>query len=141
VGGVMRTISVTNRRSWGWFGAWWLVGAAYAVGFVEILSIGVFVFPVAIIGTVLLARLPASLRGVPGLIAGLGLPLLYVAYLNRGHGGPACSTTGTVAPHTLAYQCTQALDPWPWLIAGLLLVAAGVVVFVVRSRRLVRGTG
>ena len=137
----MVTLSVTKGRSRGRFGAWLLVGAAYAVGFVGIASIGIFVLPIAIIGTVLLARLPASLRGVPGLIAGLGLPPLYVAYLNRGYGGPACSTNGTAAQHTLGYQCTQALNPWPWLAAGLVLVVAGVVVFVVRSRRSVRGTG
>ena len=135
----MTAISLTKHQSWGWFGTWLLVGAAYAVGLVGILTVGVFVLPVAIIGTVLLARLPASLRGVPGLVAGLGLPLLYVAYLNRGYGGPACHTSGSAAAHTLAYQCTQALDPWPWLTAGLVLIAASIVVFVVRSRPSVRG--
>ena len=137
----MVAISVAERQSWRWFGAWLLVGAAYAVGLVEILTIGIFVLPVAIIGTVLLARQPASLRGVPGLVAGLGLPLLYVAYLNRGYGGQACHTSGSAAAHTLAYQCTQALDPWPWLAVGLVLVAASTLVFVVRSRRSVRGSG
>ena len=127
----MATLSLTKRRSWGWFGAWLLVGAVYAIGLVGILTIGIFVLPVAIIGTVLLARQPASLRGAPGLVAGLGLSPLYVAFLNRGYGGPACQTN----------QCTQALDPWPWLAAGLVLVVAGVVVFVVRSRRAVQGTG
>jgi hypothetical protein len=121
----MSTVALTTHRAWGWFGAWLLVGAAYAVGLVGILTIGIFVLPVAIIGTVLLARQPASLRGAPGLVAGLGLSPLYVAFLNRGYGGPACQTN----------QCTQALDPWPWLAAGLVLVVAGVVVFVVRSRR------
>ena len=127
----MATLSLTKRRSWGWFGAWLLVGAVYAVGLVGILSIGIFVLPVAIIGTVFLVRQPASLRGGPGFVAGLGLPPLYVALLNRGYGGPACQTN----------QCTQALVPWPWLAAGLVLVVAGVVVFVVRSRRSVQGTG
>ncbi len=130
----MATVAVTNHRSWGWFGAWLLVGVAYGVALVGILTIGIFVLPVAIIGTVILARLPSSLRGVSGLVAGLGLPPLYVAYLNRGYGGPACSTSGSAAAHTLALQCTQPLDPWPWLAAGLVLVVAGVVVFVVRSR-------
>jgi len=124
-----------------WFGAWLLVGVAYAVGLVGILTIGIFVLPVAIIGTVLLARQPASLRGAPGLVAGLGLPPLYVAFLNRGYGGPACHTSGSAAAHTLAYQCIQALDPWPWLAAGLVLVAAGVLVFVVRLRRSVLSSG
>ena len=138
---MMHTISVTNRRSWGWFGAWWLVGAAYAVGVVGILTIGVFVLPVAIIAIVSLVRLPASLRSVPGLVAGLGVPLLYVAYLNRGYGGPTCPTSGSATPqHGVVYQCTQALDPWPWLTAGLVLVVAGVVVLVVRSRRSVLGS-
>jgi len=131
----MATVALTKRQSWGWFGAWLPAGAAYAVGLVGIMSIGIFVLPVAIIGTVLLARHPASVRGVPGLVPGLGLPLLYVAYLNRGYGGPACQTSGSATPlQKVAYQCTQALNPWPWLAAGLLLIAAGLVVFVVRSR-------
>jgi hypothetical protein len=130
----MTAVALSTRRSWEWFGAWLLVGAAYALGLVGILTIGIFVLPVAIIGTVLLLRQPASPRGVTGLISGLGLPLLYVAFLNRGYGGPACHTSGSATAHTFGYQCTQALDPWPWLAAGLVLIAAGVVAFVVHSR-------
>jgi len=136
----MSTVALTTHRPWGWFGAWFLVGAAYAVGLVGILSIGIFVLPVAIIGTVFLVHQPASLRGGPGLVAGLGFPLLYVAYLNRGYGGQACQASGSAAAHRLGYECTQALDPWPWLAAGLLLIAAGLVVCAVRSRPSVRGS-
>jgi len=137
----MASLAVTTRRSWGWFGAWSLVGVAYSVALVGILSIGIFVLPIAIIGTVLLVRMPASLRGVYGLIAGLGLPPLYVAYLNRSYGGPACSTSGIVGPMHPTLVCIQALDPWPWLAVGLLLLAAGVTVFVIRSRPGVQGSG
>src|ERR1019366_1655169 len=137
---MMTSMALTTHRPWGGMGAWFLVGAAYAVGLVGILSVGIFVLPIAIIGTVFLARQPTSLRGVPGLVSGLGLPLFYIAYLNRGYGGQACQASGSAAAHTLAYQCTQALDPWPWLAAGLLLLAASIVVFAVRSRPSVRGS-
>jgi len=125
----MVTLPLTDHRPWGWFGAWALVGAAFAVSLVGILTVGIFVLPFAIIGTVLLTRSPSRLRGLPGVIAGLGLPLLYVAYLNRGGPGEVCSAIPG------GESCTQALDPWPWLAAGLLLITAGVVVYLVRSRR------
>ena len=123
----MATLPGTRDRRWGWFGAWLLVGAAYAVFLIGILSIGIFVLPIAIICTVLLARSTSCLRGLPGLIAGLGLPLLYVAYLNLGGPGNECSAIKG------GQSCVQEVDPWPWLAAGLVLVAAGGVVFLVRS--------
>ena len=50
---------------WVWFTAWLLVGAGYALSFIGIASIGLFVLP---------------------------LPVLYVAYLNRAGPGTICTT-------------------------------------------------
>ena len=115
--------ALVDPRPWGWFGAWLAVGAACTVSFVGAASIGLFVLPIAVAATALVAW-RSSLRGVCGMIAGLGLPLLYVAYLNRGGPGNVCTTI------TGGQDCIQEFDPWPWLIAGVLLVVAGVVVFV-----------
>src|ERR1035441_7753758 len=82
---------VAGVRLWAWFGAWLLTGAAWALSLVVILSIGLFVIPLAIVATVLLARRTSWRPGLPGLIAGLGAPLFYVAYLNRAGPGNVCT--------------------------------------------------
>jgi len=107
----MATGAVTHHRPWGWFAAWLLVGAACIVSLLGAFSIGSLVLPIALAGTALVAW-RSSLRGVPGVIAGLGLPPLYVAYLNRAGPGSVCSAI------TRGQDCIQEFNPWPWLIAG-----------------------
>ena len=72
------------HRPWAVFIVWSVVGGAYSLALIGILSIGIFVLPVAIVATVLAARLLSTQRGLVGLLAGLGVPPLYVAFLNRG---------------------------------------------------------
>jgi hypothetical protein len=74
---------VARARPWVYFAVWSLTGATGAACLVGILSIGLFVLPVALAATVLLARRWSSRSGLAGLVAGLALPLLYVALLNR----------------------------------------------------------
>jgi hypothetical protein len=126
---------LAGARLWAWFGpgaaqvgAWLLTGAAWALSLVAILSIGLFVIPLAIVATVLLARRTSWRLGFSGLIAGPGAPLIYVAYLNRAGPGNVCTA---VARGT---SCMQEFDPLPWLIVGLALVAAGVAAFLIRTR-------
>jgi hypothetical protein len=72
-----------------WFGLWAVVGVAGALGVLAVLTIGMFVLPAAAaFGAVLAWRAPRWLA-VPGVVAGLALPLFYVGYLNRD--GPAWS--------------------------------------------------
>lgn len=123
---------VTSGRSWVSFLLWLLVGAAYAMVFLGAFAIGLFFIPVVIIATVLLVRRPSLSRGLPGLFGGLGLPLLYVAYLNRG--GPGMVCTPTRSPYGVGQSCTQESNPWLWLMPGLLLIIVGVVVFMVTAR-------
>ena len=120
---------VTSGGSWVSFLLWLLVGAAYAMVFLGAFSIGLFFIPVAIIATVLLVRRPSLSRGLPGLFGGIGLPLLYVAYLNRG--GPGMVCTPTQSPYGVGQSCTQESSPWLWLMPGLFLIIVGVVVFMV----------
>jgi hypothetical protein len=112
-----------------WFTAWLLVGAGYAVGLVGIASIGLFVLPLPVLATVLLARRQPATSGLPGLISGLGVPFLYVAYLNRAGPGTICSTV------TGGQECTDEWSPWPWLAVGVILLVLGVAAFLVRQRR------
>lgn len=118
-----------NSASWAWFGGWSVAGACWVVTILGALSIGIFVLPAAIVVTVGLATRRTSAVGGPGVISGAGLPLLYVAYLNRGGPGNVCTTLGG------GQSCVQEWSPWPWLALGVVLAAVGVVVFVTRRAR------
>jgi len=118
-----------SRLPWVWFTAWLLVGATYALSLVGIASIGLFILPLPVLATVLLVRRERALSGLPGLISGLGVPLLYVAYSNRAGPGTICTTV------TGGQDCNSEWSPWPWLAIGVILLALGVAAFVGRQRR------
>jgi len=109
-----------------WFLAWAAVGVGLALG---ISALGILAVPLALLVTVLLTVRHHADRSALGILVGVGLLSLYVAYVQRK--GP-----GTVYWHTAtASGSDQYLDPRPWLVAGLLLVAVGIVAFLWRQRR------
>ena len=117
-----------------WFLAWAVVGGAAALGFV---SLGVLALaPAVVAGVVLTSRQNAKRAAPSGLALGIGLLLLTVAWIQRDGPGTACWQTAT------ASGCDQHLNPLPWLAAGALLVAAGLVglLRLGRGGRAARGT-
>ena len=109
-----------------WFVAWAGVGVGLALG---ISSLGLFAVPLALLAALLLILTHHGGRATWGIVVGIGLLSLFVAYAQRK--GP-----GTVYWHTASGSgADQYLDPRPWLAAGLLLVAIGVSGFVARRRR------
>jgi hypothetical protein len=121
-----------RRSARRWFLAWLAVGAGLAFGLLGAMSIGLLVLPVAVIAAVLLARRPAAGGGIAGLVSGLGVAPLFVAYINRAGPGTICTTTAR------SVSCVQEWSPWPWLTAGVVLLGGGVVWF---RRRALRSTG
>lgn len=117
---------------WVWFAAWLIIGAGYALSLIGAASIGLFVLPLPALATILLARRPHASSGLPGLISGLGIPLLYVAYLNRAGPGTICATI------TGGQDCTDEWSPWPWLAAAVSLLVLGLAAFIARQRHLPR---
>src|SRR5579864_8442324 len=94
---------MSRAEGWGWFVAWSLVGAAYVVGVLGVLTIGLFVLPFAVTGTVLLVRSARPRRAVAGLVGGPAWICSFFAV--RDHGSsPVCS--GALGGGTCAYQ------PW-----------------------------
>ncbi len=116
-------------RTWIWFVTWFGAGAGCVVGVLSILTIGIFVLPVAVVVTVFVATRRTSAVGIGGIVSGLGLPFLLVAYFNRNGPGDVCRTSPT------ATSCTQEWSPWPWLAIGLALAVLGVLIFVRMRRR------
>jgi hypothetical protein len=94
-----------------------------------ILSIGVFILPVAVICTIFLVRNPGARQWAFGLISGCGLPCLWIALLNRDGPGDVCTSTNGV------HSCTQEWDPRIWIAVGLGFVVLGVAATLVSHRR------
>ena len=120
----MNLVQIARRSDgWGWFFVWALLGSAMALGTV---SLGpLLLLPTALVA-VLLPQRPQARRSVFGLLTGAGALLLYVAWVQRDGPGTTCWHTAT------ASGCDQHLNPLPWLVLGVILVAAG---FVAHARR------
>jgi hypothetical protein len=120
----------SNRRDWLLFTGWLLTGACYLLVLLTALSIGIFILPLPVAGTLLLATRRGTDRGLPGLVSSASLPMFLLAYLNR-HG------PGTYCEHSAGGEsCTDGLlSPWLLLLGGLLVLAAGVALFLKVHRR------
>jgi hypothetical protein len=117
--------------TWGAFAAWVVIGAAALFGLISFAVVAIV--PVAII--VGLAARTKSIHGSwYGVLVGIGSILLLVSFLQRHGPGTVCWHTAT------ASGCDEYLNPWPFLVAGVTLVAAGFVYFLQR-RRLDLGNG
>lgn len=101
----------------------------YGVGLLAILTIGLPLLLVAVVGSVLLARRVPPRPSLFGLVAGLGFPMFYLALLNRGGPGTVCTTTAT------SQSCVDESNPWLWLVIGFVLLAGGVAGFIIHRRR------
>lgn len=121
----MNRTDVTGSPSLIWpFLAWAVVGAGACFTVLAALSIGVYVAPAVIIALIVLLRWErARTIAAFGMISGLGPVLLYVAYLNRGGPGNVCTTSG------ISQSCVTEMSPWPWLVAGIAALAAGIAAF------------
>lgn len=117
------------RPRWRDFARVGVAAAALALGFlsllVPLLPLGLLI-SVLVAGT-LLRRLPSPLCLLGG-GAGAAVPLLLVAWLNRGGPGQRCSTDGTTQ------SCTDLMNPWPWLGIGLVLLAGSLGAFAAGRR-------
>ena len=103
---------------WVAFAGWALFGAVFAVA---MLSFTLFASIPLIAAVALAFWKPSVLRSGSGVLAGIGLVSLYVAWLQRHGPGTTCSYTPTEV------SCQESLNPWPWLVVGVVLVVIGVV--------------
>lgn len=119
-----------------WAYIWWAAtGALVSFGVGSLLTIGVFLTPVAIV-LIAVGILWAPLRNQAtiALIGGIAAAPLYIAWLNRQGPGTVCEPYGYDGTH-----CWDQWSPWPFISVGLLLIAASIVA-AARLRKL-SGTG
>lgn len=109
---------------WLWFLPWAVIGAGACLSLLTILSIGFILAPATLIVAAVVAWASKG-NGAMGVVSGLGAPLLYIAYENRR--GPGISCTGNPM---VGHYCSQEWSPWPWAIAALLLIVAGLAILI-----------
>ena len=116
------------RRGPTWAGfLGWMVGGAVLC--LATLSLNLLAAVPAVIIVILAIVRPALFRSAFGLLSGVGVMLLFVAFLQRQGPGTVCWQTATAA------GCDEYLDPMPWLLAGVVLLSAGLIAHSRRMRR------
>jgi len=115
----------TDKLSWASFLAWPLIGAALSLSVLGAMTIGIYVLPFAIAGLLALRKWGGNQKSSVGLISGAGLPVLYVAYLNRQGPGMVCGPYKNGGQ-----QCMQEYSPWPFLLVGTILFVLGLALFI-----------
>jgi hypothetical protein len=121
-----------RREGWLVFAAWVLAGALAVFSLLGAASIGLFIAPLAVVAIWLALRFGRAGPEMLGMVSGAGVVCLLIAFLNRGT--TPCAEQG----HTLSARETETscggLQPMPWLVVGLLLVAVGIVAYALARR-------
>ncbi|MEO6712293.1 MAG: hypothetical protein ABIM89_02560 [Mycobacteriales bacterium] len=124
---------LADRPRWSWYAAWAGVGFGIVGGVLAIFSIGIFLLVAAAFGAGRLLGIRSARASAAGLISGMGLPLLLIAFINRHGPGTWCTSSST--PTSRTESCSEQWNPWPWLGFGVLMVAMGAIEFAWRRRR------
>jgi hypothetical protein len=113
-------------RRWTMFVLWAAAGAALTL---IVSAVGVFTVPAGIALVVVLTVLAP--REVIGFVAGVGATAAVIGTLNLGY--TPCSSVEVLGPGQTDFEC-GGFDGTPWLVAGLALLAAAVLLFAALSR-------
>ena len=125
-------------RRWGWFLAWSLPGACFGL---SVSAVGLFTLPLGILIVLALVRRSGG-REMLGLLAGVGAIAAFIGSIHLDY--QACSTdhlslTLRVGQTSVASSC-GGVDGVPWLIAGIAVIVAAVVLYWRATRRSSPGT-
>jgi hypothetical protein len=117
----------TARPTWSGFVLWAIVGFACAFALFAFIP---FVAGVMLASVIVAIVRPAWFSSGIGALAGVGGLSLYVAFVQRHGPGTVCWQTATAA------GCSDYLNPWPWLMAGLAMIAVAITVHARQVRHL-----
>lgn len=117
---------------WGAFAAWAFVGALFSLSLLGAASVGLFVFPFALLALLVVGRTVRVWPEIAGVLEGAAALILFVAITNLN--STPCPTSGSggiyVGGRTdgASFSC-GGLDPAPWLLVGLVVAGAGFVLY------------
>lgn len=126
---------------WRWWAAWLIASTVLVVAVVGLASIGLFLFPIGLVCIGIVWWRSPHLSEASGVVGGIGIALLIVAFRNRGStpcdGGesvvvqiPAQSQSGSSLSGTVSISC-GGLDPTPFFVAGTGLIGISALIFAV----------
>jgi hypothetical protein len=102
------------------FWLWAVIGVGFGFG---ISVIGLVTIPASALASIFLLSRPGLRASVYGVLVGVGIPLLAVAYMNREGPGTVCHPFDAGR----GVQCDDLYDPRKWAGVGLALVVAGLL--------------
>jgi hypothetical protein len=114
-----------KKSGWIWFVLWALPGII--VGF-QVSAVGVFLLPIGLLATLFLLRATGPGPELLGILEGVAIACLAVVALNADYW--TCPPSGEVITRTrdtLTVESCGELNPWPWLIAGLIFAVGPAV--------------
>jgi cell division protein FtsW (lipid II flippase) len=115
---------VVVRHGWAGFLAWAVAGAFAALAIAAAPSFGLLLVPVALALVMLLARRVRTWPEALGALEGVAAVVLLIGFLNLGS-SPCASGVVSYGPGQSSVEC-GGLSPGPFLVAGSVLVLAGV---------------
>lgn len=123
-----------TRVGWQPLGEWSLGFGLLALAAIGVMSIGIFILPVAI-GALIIARKRNRLspEGPTGGLVGVGSVCLFIAYLHRSD-SPCPARGGTIWVERGDFGSCGGLDPMPWLKVGVTLTVLGLLAYAVLRR-------
>jgi hypothetical protein len=123
-----------------------LVGGLLGFAVLGAASVGVLALPFIVILVVMMRRARPPSHSLVGLIAGVGVLLLFIGILNLAN--TPCDETGTLIDGVIMYGHVEAgseedgaktscggFAPAPWLAVGGTALAAGAALFAIAERR------
>ena len=116
---------------WWRFAAWVFAGGLTAFAWLTGFSIGLFLLPFAVLAIWFVARKSRIWPEILGLVGGLGVVGLVIAAIHRE--GTGCRSSGE-PDGSITVTC-GGLDPKPWLVGGLLLLALAPALYALARRR------
>jgi hypothetical protein len=113
-------------RRWTMFVLWAAAGAALAM---IVSAVGVFTVPAGL--ALVLVLIVLAPREVVGFVAGVGATVAVIGALNLDY--RPCASVEILRPGQTDFEC-GGFDGTPWLVGGLALLAAAVLLFVALNR-------
>jgi hypothetical protein len=128
-----------KKSGWIWFALWALPGIV--VGF-QVSAIGVLLLPLGLLAALILFRVTGAGPELLGILEGVAVACLLVVVLNADYW--TCPPSGEVITRTrdtLTVESCGTLNPWPWLVAGLVFAVGPAIAYAVaRSARTTPGS-
>ena len=121
-------------RKTGWiaFSLWAVPGIVVGL---QVSAIGVLLLPVGLLATILLAKFTRVWPEVLGGSEGIAAVCLLVVALNADYW--TCPASGEVITRTkdsLTVESCGTVNPWPWLIVGLIFAVGGAIAYGIAKR-------